>query len=227
MNANERNSNIESQPKRAIVAVAAIVVGLIVIALLTFSCTSAVPAGGDGTVDASSIVHSKQSSDSPEGERSDAAPVSDVVVEAEGSNDGMPSVQATGGEISPQGSRQGSAAPASSSQATSSGNAGPSSDPAPAQPQKTWVEDTERVWVVDRDAWSESVPVYGTVEVSICNICDTDITGNVSAHGKAHMMAGEGSGHHSEVRQTITGYNTVSHPEEGHWETKVVGGHWE
>lgn len=100
------------------------------------------------------------------------------------------------------------------------------SDQAPAQ-QKKWVEDTEQVWVEDKAAWSEQVPVYGTKEVSICNICGQDITGNTSAHGKAHMIAGEGSGHHSEVRREITGYNTVSHPAEGHWETRVVGGHWE
>lgn len=96
-----------------------------------------------------------------------------------------------------------------------------------AASQKKWVEDTERVWVVDREAWTESVPIYSTVEVSICNICGTDITGNTSAHAKEHMKAGEGSGHHSEIRQIVTGYNTVSHKEEGHWETKVVGGHWE
>ena len=93
--------------------------------------------------------------------------------------------------------------------------------------QKTWVKETERVWVVDREAWTESVPIYGTIEISVCNICGTDITGNTSAHAKAHMKAGGGSGHHSEVRREITGYDTVSHPEEGHWETKVVGGHWE
>lgn len=93
--------------------------------------------------------------------------------------------------------------------------------------QKTWVEDTERVWVVDREAWTESVPIYSTVEVSICNICGTDITGNTSAHSKEHMKAGEGSGHHSEVRREITCYNTISYPEEGHWETRVIGGHWE
>ncbi len=93
--------------------------------------------------------------------------------------------------------------------------------------QKIWVEDTERVWIVDKEAWTESVPIYGTVEVSICNICGTDITGNTSAHAKEHMKAGEGSGHHSEVRREITGYNTVNHEEEGHWGTRVVGGHWE
>ena len=48
-----------------------------------------------------------------------------------------------------------------------------------------------------------------------------------AAHGKAHMKAGEGSGHHGEVGRTTTDYNTVSHPEEGRWETKVIGGHRE
>lgn len=96
-----------------------------------------------------------------------------------------------------------------------------------AASQKKWVEDTQKVWVEDKAAWTESVPVYGTKEVSICNVCGADITGNTATHSKAHMMAGEGSGHHSEVQRVITGYNSVSHPAEGHWETKVVGGHWE
>lgn len=102
-----------------------------------------------------------------------------------------------------------------------------STGPSQNTSQKTWVEETERVWIVDKEAWTESVPFYSAVEVSICNICGTDITGNTSAHAKEHMKAGEGSGHHSETRQKITGYNTVNHEEEGHWETKVVGGHWE
>ena len=94
------------------------------------------------------------------------------------------------------------------------------------KPQR-WVEDTEQVWVVDTPAWSEQIPIYSTVEVSICNVCGADITGNTAAHSKEHMLAGEGSGHHSEVRQNVAGYNTVDHPEVGHWETRVVGGHWE
>ena len=89
------------------------------------------------------------------------------------------------------------------------------------------MEETERVWVVDKDAWTESIPIYSAVEVSICNICGTDITGNTSAHAKEHMKAGEGSGHHSETRQKIIGYNTVNHSEEGHWETRVTEGHRE
>lgn len=101
------------------------------------------------------------------------------------------------------------------------------SPPSPSVPQKHWVEDTEQVWVEDTAAWTEQEPIYTMREVSICNICNTDVTGNTTAHGKAHMLAGEGSGHHSEVRQIVTGYNTISHAATGHWETRIVGGHWE
>lgn len=101
------------------------------------------------------------------------------------------------------------------------------SQPSPSVPQKHWVEDTEQVWVEETAAWTEREPIYATKEVSICNICNTDVTGNTTAHGKAHMLAGEGSGHHSEVRQIVTGYNTISHAATGHWETRIVGGHWE
>ena len=101
-----------------------------------------------------------------------------------------------------------------------------SQHPAP-EAQKRWIEDTERVWVVDKAAWVEQVPMYTTTERSICNVCRTDITGNTTAHAKAHMLAGEGSGHHSDVRQIVSGYNTINHSEEGHWETRVISGHWE
>lgn len=55
-----------------------------------------------------------------------------------------------------------------------------------------WVEDTERIWVVDSEAWTERVPIYDSREFSICNICGADITGHTAEHGKAHMLAGEG-----------------------------------
>ncbi|MVN15649.1 hypothetical protein [Gordonibacter urolithinfaciens] len=93
--------------------------------------------------------------------------------------------------------------------------------------QKTWVEDIERMWVVDRAAWVETIPVYESLERSICNICGADITGSTSDHNKQHMLAGEGSGYHSEVQRVKIGEETIEHREEGHWETVVVGGHWE
>ena len=128
-------------------------------------------------------------------------------------------------EIQPSATSQNTArSNGTSEKATSStGSSGNSA----SAPSKRWVEDTQQVWVEDRAAWTEQVPVYSSKEVSICKVCGQDITGNTSAHAKAHMMAGEGSGHHSEVRKTVSGYNTVNHPAEGHYETKVVGGHWE
>lgn len=96
-----------------------------------------------------------------------------------------------------------------------------------SQKQPIWVADYEDVWVEDSPGWDESVPVYGYVEVSICNVCGADVTGNAAAHGKQHMLAGEGSGHHSEVRETVVGYETIHHDAEGHWERIESGGHWE
>lgn len=114
---------------------------------------------------------------------------------------------------------------------SSSGNGGNTtsgeSAPAPSAPEKHWVVDYEQVWVEDSPAWTEQVPLYGYEEVSICNICNQVITGNEAAHGKAHMMANEGSGHHTEYKQVITGYSTISHPAEGHYKTVESGGHWE
>ena len=111
---------------------------------------------------------------------------------------------------------------------TSSGNSDSTSSgesaPAPSAPEKHWAIDYEQVWVEDSPAWTESVPIYGYEEQSICNICNQVITGNEAAHGKAHMVAGEGSGHHTEYKQVITGYNTISHPAEGHYSPVESGG---
>ena len=96
-----------------------------------------------------------------------------------------------------------------------------------SQKQPIWVADYEDIWVVDSPEWDESTPIYGSTEVSICNVCGADVTGNAAAHGKQHMLAGEGSGHHSEVRETVVGYETVHHDATGHWERVESGGHWE
>lgn len=141
----------------------------------------------------------------------------------------LPADEQGGADPAPREREAATQAQSSGSDAPPSSSSRPSpvpGDQAPSQKRK-WVEETEQVWVEDKAAWTEQVPVYGTREVSICNICGDDITGNTATHGKAHMLAGEGSGHHSEVRREVTGYNTVSHPAEGHWETRVVGGHWE
>lgn len=138
------------------------------------------------------------------------------------SNTSEPSANVTQGNNTASSNTQ-TNTPSNSSGSTSSGTSAPTT----SAPEKHWVVDYEQVWVEDSPAWTEQVPIYGYEEVSICNICNQVITGNEAAHGKAHMMANEGSGHHTEYKQVITGYSTISHPAEGHYKTVESGGHWE
>ena len=131
--------------------------------------------------------------------------------------------------------------PSQPEQAAGGSSASAEQPSAPSQPaaERKWVADYEQVWVpsyvtvTDQAAWDEQVPVYGYSERSICNTCGADVTGNTAAHAKQHAMNGENGGHHTEVVQTITGYSTVHHDavthveDQGHWETRESGGHWE
>lgn len=86
----------------------------------------------------------------------------------------------------------------------------------------SWTPVTEQVWVVDKAAWDE--PRYTTVEHTVCSVCFTDLTEakvDVIAHGKAHVLAGEGGGTHSEGVKVQTG--TVHHEASGHYEQKAAG----
>ena len=201
-------------------------IAVVIMSGLIVSCSSRADAGSinakDGVIavmdEAGALAEGMQ-----EIEAESVEEVSEQDGVSQNSNDVEP--EALAAQPSGSGSQHEStgSAPATSRETKSQGVSSASQ----SSPQKKWVEDTQQVWVEDRAAWTESVPVYGTKEVSICNVCGADITGNTASHAKAHMMAGEGSGHHSEVRQVVTGHNTVSHPAEGHYETRVTGGHWE
>ena len=131
--------------------------------------------------------------------------------------------------------------PSQPEQAAGGSSASAEQPSAPSQPaaERKWVADYEQVWVpsyvtvTDQAAWDEQVPVYGYSERSICNTCGADVTGNEAAHAEQHALNGQNCGHHSEVVQTITGYSTVHHEavthveDQGHWETRESGGHWE
>ena len=163
-----------------------------------------------------------------------AADKSKVEEKAEGAKD---SVSEQPAQIKPEQPSQ----PERPSQAAGGSSASSEQPSAPSQPaaERKWVADYERVWVpsyvtvTDQAAWDEQVPVYGYSERSICNTCGADVTGNTAAHAKQHAMNGENGGHHTEVIQTITGYSTVHHDavthveDQGHWETRESGGHWE
>ena len=78
--------------------------------------------------------------------------------------------------------------------------------------------------VLVQAAYDEQVPQYKDVERQICSACGVDITdlgqAGISAHIKAHALAGENGGYRSEVRQVLIGYSTVHH--EAVYETRYV-----
>ena len=103
----------------------------------------------------------------------------------------------------------------------------------PAEHQHNWVAQYKTVTVPEKGhneqvlvqaAYDEQVPQYQYVERQICSACGADITdlgqAGISAHIKAHALAGENGGYHSEWREVVTGYNTVHH--DAVYETRYV-----
>ena len=87
---------------------------------------------------------------------------------------------------------------------------------------------TKKVWVVDKEAYTYEEPVYETQYRQICNTCGADITGDTTNHMRYHMSNGENYSVSVKSVQVQVGTNTVTVPEEGHWETVVVKeGYWE
>ena len=67
---------------------------------------------------------------------------------------------------------------------------------------------------VVKEAWTESVPIYEEVALTICNTCGADITGKVNPHIEAHMLNGENGSYRTEWKTIQTGTNTINHPAE-------------
>lgn len=111
-----------------------------------------------------------------------------------------------------------------------SNNSGSSSNNSkPAEHTHNWVAQYKTVNVPEKGhneqvlvqaAYDEQVPITEMKEYSICNVCGADITNNTTSHTKAHALAGEGGGYHSECRETVVGYNTVHH--DAVYETRYV-----
>lgn len=84
--------------------------------------------------------------------------------------------------------------------------------------------ETEQVWVVDEAAYTYEEPVYETHDRTICNTCGADITERPAGltHRENHLLNGENSSFHNEWIQVQVGTKTVSVPEKGHYETKII-----
>ena len=81
--------------------------------------------------------------------------------------------------------------------------------------------ETKQEWVVDKEAWTENILKYKCV----CNGCQAEFASDEewAAHDKAAAMNGDFS-HGSYTN--VPYYETVEHPEEGHYETVVVKPSW-
>ncbi len=125
--------------------------------------------------------------------------------------------------------------PNSSSISTSSSGSKPSSSSSGTS-NKTWHEavyktvnhpaETEKVWVVDKEAYTYEEPVYEYKVRTICNECGADITGDVDNHIYNHIINGQNGSYSAKKIEVQVGTKTVEVPEQGHWETKVVKEAW-
>ena len=117
-----------------------------------------------------------------------------------------------------------------SSSSKPSNNSGSSSNSSkPAEHTHNWVAQYKTVNVPEKGhneqvlvqaAYDEQIPITEMKAHDICNVCGADITNNVTAHTKAHALAYEGGGWHTEWKEEVTGYQTVHH--DAVYETRYV-----
>ena len=93
--------------------------------------------------------------------------------------------------------------------------------------KEAWTEEvvhpaeTKQEWVVDKEAWTENILKYKCV----CNGCHAEFASDEEwiAHSKENAMNGD----YNHMGYTnVPYYETVEHPEEGHYVTVVVKPSW-
>lgn len=102
----------------------------------------------------------------------------------------------------------------------SSSSASGTSKPAPKPNEK------QRVWIVDKAAWVETVqePIYSERTVFRATTWDNSKSATFYSENECHNWlntVGEGMGSYQiDTEKYISGYNTkiTNHPEQGHWE---------
>lgn len=100
----------------------------------------------------------------------------------------------------------------------------------PAEHTHNWVAQYKTVNVPEKGhneqvlvqaAYDEQVPITEMEEFASCNNCGADVTANPTAHMKNSLLnGGNCGGYHSELREVVTGYNTVHH--DAVYETRYV-----
>ena len=93
--------------------------------------------------------------------------------------------------------------------------------------KEAWTEEvvhpaeTKQEWVVDKEAWTENILKYKCV----CNGCHAEFASDEEwiSHSKENAMNGD---YNHMGYSNVPYYETVEHPEEGHYETVVVKPSW-
>lgn len=120
-----------------------------------------------------------------------------------------------------------------STSSNSNKNNSSSNSSKPAEHTHNWVAQYQTVNVPEKGhneqvlvqaAYDEQVPQYQDAERQICSACGADITdlgqAGISAHIKAHALAGENGGYYSKISQVLIGYQTIHH--DAVYETRYV-----
>ena len=120
-----------------------------------------------------------------------------------------------------------------STSSNSNKNNSSSNSSKPAEHTHNWVAQYQTVNVPEQGhneqvlvqaAYDEQVPQYQDAERQICSACGADITdlgqAGISAHIKAHALAGENGGYYSKISQVLIGYQTIHH--DAVYETRYV-----
>lgn len=117
-----------------------------------------------------------------------------------------------------------------SSSKPSNNNSSNSNNSKPAEHTHDWVAQYKTVNVPEQGhneqvlvqaAYDEQVPITEMKEFAICNQCGADVTANPTAHMKnSYLNGGNCGGYHTELRETVVGYNTVHH--DAVYETRYV-----
>lgn len=122
--------------------------------------------------------------------------------------------------------------PSSNSSTTSATSKPSGGNTAPTTSSKVWHEAvyeyiehpavTEQIWVVDKEAYTYEEPVYEYKYRTFCNNCGEDITDCCDEHGYNHMINGENASYRNEKVKFQTGTETITVPEQGHYETRII-----
>ena len=81
---------------------------------------------------------------------------------------------------------------------------------------------TEKVWVVDKEAYTYEKPIYEMHDRTLCNDCNMDMTYLPEDEFMDHLDKEPHGSYRNEYIEIQVGTETVEVPEEGHYETKTT-----